>query len=75
MAYRISYEDNATIADKQWRNDNPTGIETFETEQEALKRARELIEEGACRAVAVCDDSGEVLGGIRLQLKLGFTVE
>lgn len=75
MAYRISYDDNATISDKNWRNEDPPGMETFETEQEALSRARELLEEGDCHAVAVCDDAGEVLGGIRLQLKLGFTAE
>src|SRR5436190_1265958 len=49
--------------------------ETFDTEPEALIRARELIEDGDCYAVAIRDDSGEVLGGIRLQLKLGLAAE
>lgn len=75
MAYRISYEEKTAIAASDWRMEDAPRTETFETEQEALKRARELLEAGDYDAVAVCDDSGEVLGGIRLQLKLGFTAE
>jgi hypothetical protein len=75
MAYRISYEEKMAIAASDRRMEDAPRTESFETEQEALKRARELIEEGDYDAVAVCDDSGEVLGGIRLQLKLGFTAE
>ncbi|MBV9017955.1 MAG: hypothetical protein JO058_20080 [Alphaproteobacteria bacterium] len=47
----------------------------FETEHEALNRARDLIERGEVHAVAVFDDCGNMLGGVRLQLKLGFTAE
>jgi hypothetical protein len=36
------------------------------------KRAREILEQDDGHAVAICDASGNVLGGVRLQLKLGF---
>jgi hypothetical protein len=42
MSYRISYEDGAPIS---WRNTNAVRTETFRTEHEALKRARELLDE------------------------------
>ena len=73
MAYRISYEDTSSATDQRGKGASRT--ETFNTEQEALIRARELIEDGDCNAVAICDDSGEVLCGIRLQLKLGLSFE
>lgn len=75
MAYRISYDDNVPTLVRNRRDEEAPPREIFETEQQALSRARELIEEGDCQAVAVCDDSGEVLGGIRLQLKLGYATE
>ena len=75
MTYRISYDDKAPVSMRNRRGEDAVRTETFETEQEALSRARELIEEGDYHAVAVCGDSGEALGGIRLQLKLGFTAE
>jgi hypothetical protein len=75
MAYRISYDRKAAVSAGNWRIDDAPESETFETEQEALKRARELIEEGDHEAVAVRDDAGEVLGGVRLHLKLGFAAE
>jgi len=40
-----------------------------------LARARELLDDSDIRAVSVSDDRGDVLGGVRLQLKLGFTAE
>ena len=75
MAYRISYDDKLPNAATNRRPEDASRTETFDTEQEALIRARELIEDGDCNAVAICDDSGEVLCGIRLQLKLGLAVE
>ena len=42
------------------------------TEYEALGRARELLEDGDHGGVSVRDSSGNVLCGVRLQLKLGF---
>jgi hypothetical protein len=75
MAYRISYDDKLPNSATNRRPEDASRMETFDTEQEALIRARELIEDGDCYAVAICDDSGEVLGGIRLQLKLGLAAE
>lgn len=73
MPFRLSYEDKLAV---RYRNGaKAPQIETFETEPEALSRARELIDEGNCHDVAVLDESGEVIGGIRLQLKLGFAAE
>jgi hypothetical protein len=71
MTYRISYEGGVPIS---WPNTSAVRTEMFRTEQEALKRARELLD-GDYHAVAVHDDSGKVLGGVRLQLKVGFTGE
>jgi len=51
-----------------------TRTEYFRTEHEALKRARELIEGGDHHAVSLCDNSGRVMAGIRLQLKLGASI-
>ena len=75
MAYWISYDDKVLASVGNSRRDDASRTEIFATEQEALSRARELSEEGDCQAIAVCDDAGEVIGGIRLQLKLGFTAE
>lgn len=75
MSYRISYYDTMPASLKKWRSQDGACTEIFETEREALKRARELLEIGEVHAVAVVDDSGNVLGGVRLQLKLGFTAE
>jgi hypothetical protein len=71
MTYRIFYEDGVPISR---RNTSTIRTETFRTEHEALKRARELLD-GDYHAVAVYDNSGTVLGGVRLQLKLGFSGE
>jgi hypothetical protein len=73
MTYRISYDDGLAISVKKWRNEDPARTETFLTEHEALNRARELLEDGDHQAVAVSDGSGNVLGGVLLQLKLGFS--
>jgi len=51
-----------------------TRTEYFRTEYEALQRARQLLEDGDHHAVSLCDSSGSVLAGIRLQLKLGAAI-
>ena len=73
MGYRISYYDAIPPSLRKWRDQDGARSETFQTEREAFNRARELLDEGEVHAVEVADDSGAVLGGIRLQLKLGFT--
>ncbi len=50
-------------------------VERFSTEHEALTRARELLDTDDSRAVAISDAAGNLLGGVRLQLKLGFLCE
>jgi hypothetical protein len=47
-------------------------VEEFSTEYEAFGRARELLENGDHGGVSARDSSGNVLCGVRLQLKFGF---
>lgn len=71
MTYRIFYDDGVPMSVKKWRNKDIARSETFPTEHEALNRARELLDDGDHHAVVVSDSSGNTLGGVRLQLKLG----
>jgi hypothetical protein len=66
MTYRISYDEIRTI-------DDVARTEYYSSEHEALRRARELIETADHEGVAVADSAGNVWGGFRLQLKLGYT--
>jgi hypothetical protein len=68
MTYRISYDEIRTPT-----ADGTVRTEYFSTEHEALHRARELLETADHEGVAVADGAGNVLGGFRLQLKLGYT--
>ena len=49
--------------------------ERFSTEHEALRRARELLDEDPCTVVVVYDQAGSQLYGVRLHLKLGLCCE
>jgi hypothetical protein len=75
MSYRISYYETMPASLDKGCNQEGAYIEMFETEREALNRARELIDGAEVHAVSVFDDFGNMLGGVRLQLKLGFTAE
>ena len=75
MLYSISYDDSPTRAAKTQTGEGLTRTETFVTEREALTRAFRLLDEGRYHAVSLCDSSGNVLSGVRLQLKLGFRGE
>ncbi len=75
MTYRISYNDGWAGATTDEREAETRLVEEYRTEPEALSRARELLEAGVHDAVAVRDSSGNVLYGVRLQLKLGFLAE
>ena len=67
MTYRISYDDGrAREAVKR--------SEYYRTEFEAMRRARELLEDGDHHGIALHDASGSVLTGVRLELKLGMAV-
>jgi hypothetical protein len=74
MTYRISYDDGLTASTGARGHEGVTRTEYFPSEYEALNRARQLLEEGDHHAVSLCDSSGSVLAGIRLQLRLGAAV-
>jgi hypothetical protein len=74
MSYRIVYSDAAVAAGPE-RQEDAAQTEEFGTENEALVRARELLEDGDHHTVSVCDSAGNVICGVRLQLKLGFSGE
>ena len=75
MTYRISYDESVTIATDRRQTEDVVRTEYYSTEHEALHRARELLEESERHGVLVSDASGNVLGGFRLQLKLGYNAE
>jgi hypothetical protein len=75
MSYSISCDDGLASLTKGRREEGFTRIETFLTEDEALNRAFRLLDEGTHHAISVCDTSGNVLCGVRLQLKLGLATE
>jgi hypothetical protein len=72
MTYRVFYGDVLAMANRDRHLDDRVQVERFSTEYEALNRARQLLEEDAATAVAVCDAAGNQLAGVRLQLKLGY---
>jgi hypothetical protein len=72
MTYRVCYGDPAAVVRRDAHLQERVRSERFSTEHEALGRARELLEQEAGLAVAVHDDAGNPLCGLRLQLKLGF---
>jgi hypothetical protein len=49
--------------------------ERFSTEHEALRRARELLDEDVSTVVTIRDAAGNQLAGLRLQLRLGYFCE
>ena len=73
MTYRVIYGDALALSSLDRHLDERVGVERFSTEYEALNRARELIEEDDSTAVAIGDAAGNLLGGVRLQLKLGYS--
>jgi hypothetical protein len=75
MLYSISYKDGRTVRTRGRPTEGAARTETFLTEHEALTRALRVLEEGMHDGVSVCDSSGNVLCGVRLQLKLGFNGE
>jgi hypothetical protein len=69
MTYRIIYNETADL----WAvaEERAAATEEFSNEHQALRRARELLETGEHHRVAVDDGAGNLLHGVRLQLKLG----
>jgi hypothetical protein len=71
MTYRVFYGDVVAVAGRDPHADERVRWERFSTEYEALRRARELLEQDCCTAVAIHDGAGNRLSGLRLQLRLG----
>jgi hypothetical protein len=72
MIYRVFYDVALKTAPEDGREGDAVVMEEFSTEYEAFCRARELLEDGDHDRVSVQDGSGNILCGVRLQLKLGF---
>jgi hypothetical protein len=75
MAYRISYIDTSSALTAEQQPTETVRTEDYTSEEEALARARELLESADCHRVLVSDGVREPIGGVCLQLKLGFTAE
>jgi hypothetical protein len=75
MTYRISYIDTSSAPFGAQRPAGETRTEHYASEPAALARARELLESVDCHNVLVSDGVREPVGGVCLQLKLGFTSE
>jgi hypothetical protein len=74
MTYRISYNEGWTAAAGARGHQGVTRTEYFRSKDEALKRARELLDDGDRRGVSMSEGDGSVLTGILLQLKLGMSM-
>jgi hypothetical protein len=74
MTYRISYIDTSSALTAEQLTET-IRTEDYTSEEEALARARELLESADCHRVLVSDGEREPIGGVCLQLKLGFTTE
>lgn len=72
MTYCVFYGDAVAMTSSDRHLDERVRAERFSTEHEALRRARELLEEDVSAAVAVRDRAGNMLSGVRLQLRLGY---
>ncbi len=72
MAYRVSYERPIAVSARARRRLMAPCTERYRTEHEALGRARQLLDAEDHHRVSVCDKSGNVLHGVRLQLRLGY---
>jgi len=72
MSYQVRYDCNVMVPQPRRRDEVAATIEEYQTEKAALGRVRELLEDGDHNAISVRDDRGEVLCGVRLQLKLGW---
>ena len=71
--YRVLYGEALAMSNRDRHRDARVRFERFSTEHEALRRARELLDEDISTAVAVGDRVGNLLSGVRLQLRLGYT--
>jgi hypothetical protein len=75
MTYQISYIDTSWSSTREQRMTETVRMEDYTDEQAALTRARELLDCVDCHRVLISDGVREPIGGVRLQLKVGFTGE
>jgi hypothetical protein len=75
MTYRISYIDASGALTAEQRLTETVRTEDYPSEEEALARARELLESADCHRVVVSDGVREPVGGVCLQLKVGLAAE
>jgi hypothetical protein len=75
MTYRISYIDTSLSPTREQWVTETVRTEDYTSEQAALARARDLLERVDCHRVLVSDGVCEPIGGVCLQLKVGFTSE
>lgn len=76
MTYRVFHGDPTAMSSRDRHLNDRVRIERFSTEHEALRRARQLIEQDDGTAVEICDAAGTpLIAGVRLQLKLGYARE
>jgi hypothetical protein len=71
MNYLITYNELPSPRDDAGWRLGTAWSEEYPTENQALGRARQLIEAGEHHGVALRDRDGNELSGIRLQLRLG----
>lgn len=72
MTYIVGYVECSEKLTSAAAVDQQSVAEYFHSKDEALRRARELLEDGYHHSIFVRYDSGEVLRGVRLQQEAGF---
>jgi hypothetical protein len=72
MSYQVFYIECSDKRTSDQLLEEHLAKEHFDTEHRALARARELLEDCYHHTVSVRYQSGDVLSGLRLQLKVGF---
>lgn len=75
MTYQVSYLDMSAAFARERSIEPASRIERFLSETAAMARARELLDNIDYENVAVHPDRGEIVTGVRLQLRLGLSVE
>jgi len=73
MTFQLFYGDAVCISNRDRHVDERVRNKRFSTEQEALNRARELLDADFSTVVAIRDAAGNQLSGVRLQLRLGYS--
>ena len=75
MTYRVFFGNALAMAERELHQQRGICSERFSTEHEALRRARDLLDEDPRTVVAIHDDAGKRLSGVCLHLRLGYCCE